>query len=264
MALPSTGQLTMNMITAEAGVTNLEANLDNYYLRKLARKLSGQIKYSDFYGKFRYSFPNGNFSEGTLPVPQPSEFSIPGWTVYNKRVRLSGLDSIRGRPTPNDPTTTEYGAVGDATTGEDVAYSAELTSDLPSSPTAGSRSMRLVNNGRSVSHAIIHGPYLSTADTVPLEAGDKVSFWWKAEGGSDAFDIFSYLLNSSNGSTILLLNATGNSSSAVTPWTKVQFTVTSAQAGNYYFIFISGAHDFTGGTALGASLYVTMVDVEKP
>jgi ubiquinol-cytochrome c reductase cytochrome b subunit len=43
--------------------------------------------------------------------------------------------------------------------------------------------MRLVSNGTSVSHGIVHGPYLVTSATVNLAANDQVSFWWKAEGG---------------------------------------------------------------------------------
>jgi hypothetical protein len=95
-------------------------------------------------------------------------------------------------------------------------------------------------------------------------AYDQVSFWWKAEGGSDAFDIFAYLLEANTGAVIPLINETGTSTGAATPWAKVALTINSSQAGLYYFVFISGSHDFTGGQALGASLFVTMVDVVKP
>jgi hypothetical protein len=123
----------------------------------------------------------------------------------------------------------------------------------------------LISNGSSVAYGIIHGPYATTNNTniVGLETGDIVSFWWKAQGGSDAYDIFAYLLDLTDGSTIELVNDTGNNDSASTSWTKVTKTITASEAGDYKFVFVSGTYDFTGGTVLGASLYITNVSVMK-
>ena len=260
MTIPASGSLSMTTITTEVGVPRT-TSMNDVSMRKLAGKASGPISFSNFRGKTRFTFVNGNFADGTFPTSQGTSFSIPGWTIFNQQVKLNGLSTIQNRPTPNDSTP---GTVGDSHDETGFSFSAELSSDLPASPTAGSRSVRLVSNGTSQSYGVVHGPYLVTTSTVSLNSGDKVSFWWKAEGGSDAYDIFAYLLNADNGSIIPLLNETGNSPSATTPWAKVELTIGQGQAGNYYFIFISGSFDYTGGQALGASLYVTMVDVIKP
>ena len=42
--------------------------------------------------------------------------------------------------------------------------------------------------------------------------GDAVAFNWKAANGADAFDVYAYLLNAADGSTIELLDETADGS----------------------------------------------------
>lgn len=263
MTLPATGPLSMTLIAAEADKpTTSPVNLGVKAIRNIARKFTAgsRISYSDLRGKSRFTFQNGNFTADAL-VDNGDTYTTPGWTVYKKQVRLNGLDTILGYPTPTDnllPNPTP----GDNVTGTGFTYTALLTVDLP--PGVGTaQSIRMISNGTSPSFGIVHGPYLVTNTEVELEEGDIISFWWKAEGGDDAFDIFSYLLNISNGSRIDLLNQTGEFTGASTPWAEVTKTITAAEVGNYKFVFVSGSYDFTGGTALGASLYVTVVQIKK-
>ena len=130
--------------------------------------------------------------------------------------------------------------------------------------TTSTRSLRMVSNGTTgKAWGVVRGPYAINNTTVALETGDTVSFWWKAEGGSDAYDIFAYLLNINTGDTILLLDETGSSTGAVTPWAQVTRVIESNQVGSYKFVFISGSFDYTGGRVLGASLYIDEVNVIK-
>lgn len=263
--LPSSGPMNMTLIGNEAGKPLSGLNVNMLDLRKIARKktLQSTISWSDFYGKYRYQFINGNFDQGTLDTTT-TPANILGWKIFLQRVRLNGLDNIESWPTPTD--STKPGPAPGDNNNFTGSYLAALTTDVPSGAPAGTRSMRLYHtNGSSVSYAIIHGPYLvcDVNNTVPLEAGDVIKFYWKAQGGGDAFDIYAYLLNVNTGAVIELANATGDSAGAVTPWTLVTRTITAAQTGTYKFVFVSGTYDFTGGTVLGASLYVTNVDVTK-
>lgn len=264
--LPSTGPMSMTLIANEAQKPLSARNVNDIDLRRIARKktLGSTISWSDFRGKYRYQFVNGNFEQGSLDTSTvPATF--PGWRVYLNQTKLNGVNSIEGWPTPVDSLLPSPTPGDDQIMDAGGTYTAELSTDIPMGAPAGTKSMRLISNGVSASYAIIHGPYLvsDVANTTSLEAGDLVRFYWKAEGSADAFDIYAYLLNVDTGTTIELANATGESTEATTPWTQVSKTISAAEAGTYKFVFVSGTYDYTGGTVLGASLYVTNVDVTK-
>jgi hypothetical protein len=144
-----------------------------------------------------------------------------------------------------------------------MKFTASLTSDVPPAGSS-KKSLRLVSDGLTTAAlAVVRGPYAVNNNAVDLDQGDIVEFWWKAQGGSDAFDIFAYLLNTANGQTITLLNATGNSTGATTKWAKESKTIVAGQEGTYKFVFVSGTFDYTGGKVLGASLYIDEVNVIK-
>ena len=105
---------------------------------------------------------------------------------------------------------------------------------------------------------VVHGPYLISDNSVSLTIGDDVEFDYRAFGGGDAFDVYAYLLETSTGNTIELLNRTGigNSDTGVI---NVSNRVTST--GDYKFVFVSGTFDETFGTVAGATLIVDNVDV---
>jgi hypothetical protein len=100
-------------------------------------------------------------------------------------------------------------------------------------------------------------------ESINLEVGDRVDFWWRASGSADAYDIYGYILNVDTGSNINLINATGQDTSNSTAWAQESRIIGAGQEGNYKFVFISGTYDFSGGTYLGASLYVTNINVTK-
>lgn len=213
-------------------------------------------------------FNNGNFESDAV-----GSTVITGWNTFNSAIRL-GVDRIGGYVTPTDrtyPNSVQAGCNTGAGTGCDglgtggfVAGSTlttKLVNDV-ASVADGSRSVEMFSNGSSPSFGIVRGPYIVSAGNVALAGDDQVSFKWKAMGGSDAFDVYGYLLDVNTGGTIELLNATGgtNGFGATAPWTAAAKLVpTGTPMTEYKFVFISGTWDQSGGRALGARLFIDSV-----
>jgi len=279
MTLPSSGPMTMTLIANEATLsTATKVNLGNRAVRNVARIFTNdtRIAYSNMYGKSRFTFQNGNFADGNLtPIAGGLALAIPGWIVYLKQIKLNGVDNILNFPSPADPTPFPPGSPGDNVPAypqpgyTNYEYTASVENNLPPGSEFPTRSLRLVGLGITDSFGIVHGPYAVSSVSIGLEEGDEVSFWWKAEGSIDAYDIYAYLINTTTGSTIEIANDTGVNSSSLTPWTKVTKIITNQQASpdwrvpDYKFVFVSGSYDFSGGQFTGASLYFTQITVKK-
>jgi flagellin-like hook-associated protein FlgL len=190
------------------------------------------------------AYTNGDFESGSV-----GDTSFAGWTVSNTRVTLDGGSQIGGWPTPNDSTKPNNSA-GDTVAMTGGSFSSQLVAS--SDATRGSKSLQLqsTNAGVATGFGILHGPYIISNNATPLKAGDSVSFDWKAEGGQDSYDVYAYLLNVNNGTTLKMLDSTGTTSNWATQ------TTTVSTDGNYKFVFVSGSYDQTGGRALGARLFV--------
>jgi flagellin len=210
------------------------------------------------------AFSNNDFSQTTPVSTSGTTVSIPGWTIELSQVALGPDDtagsggvtrSIGGFATPTDPTPNPANG-SKVSAGDDYAPSNAGTMSYEFAD----GSMRLVSSGMTSNAGgdVIHGPYIISDDDVALSVGDKVSFNWKAANGADAFDVYAYLLNTVNGSTIELLDETANGSTA---WASSETTVTAA--GDYKFVFVSGTFDYTFGRALGASLYIDDIAVDS-
>ncbi len=198
-------------------------------------------------------FTNGSFDNGVA-----GSSSIQGWTALNQRVRLDGTSAVAGWPTPTDPTTAPRGGIESAS--GSGAFNTELSTEASSGAGLSVRlssSLSGVTNNPSGVGGVLHGPVLSSDTSISLNQGDTISFDWKALGGSDAFDVYAYILDIQTGHTEELLNATGASAADVRQWATVLHTVTSA--GDYKFVFVSGSWDATGGQAAGAQLFIDNV-----
>lgn len=195
-------------------------------------------------------FPNGGFESGTT-----------GWTVINSRIQLNGGTTILGEVTPTDPTPRPYSSPGEATSISSESYNYNLdTTDIP--PTGGTQCLRLVNNGVVNSFGLLYGPAVYSINTVIAEAGDKISFWWRAIGSSDAYNIYAYLLDptkSGSNKYIQLIRATAAAGGTQTAWAEASVIIQPNQVGNYHFVFINGSYDASGGTVVGAELKIDMV-----
>lgn len=212
-------------------------------------------------------FPNSDFTDTNITWISATVFEINGWEFYLKQTKLNGRDSIAGKLTPTDPTGTGNSASVDTVTKKTTTtvwtFSYEFTSSLlPPGFAAPQKSVRLytANNVISPAYGILRGPYMVSKQAVLITAGSIVRFWYKGDGGEDAYDIFGYLLNTDTGSTVTLVNRSGTDATGETPWTEVAVKVVNT--GTYKFVFINGSWDFTGGTVTGASMYICGVRVQ--
>ena len=239
-------------------ITQIGANAEEYMDVDI-EKIEG-IRLGEYWN---IGFENNDFSETTPTSTSGTSVSIPGWTIELSQIALEPDDSsgsggvprtIGGFTTPTDPTPNPVNG-GQVSAGDDFAPSGAGSMSYEFAD----GSMRLVSSGMTSNAGgdVIHGPYIISDNSVSLSVGDTVTFNWKAANGADAFDVYAYLLNTADGSTIELLDETADGS---TEWAPANVTVTAA--GDYKFVFISGTFDYTFGQALGASLYIDDIDVE--
>ena len=211
--------------------------------------------------RFNYvrGFANFNFDSGLV-----GNTTIDGWAATNARVKLDGSSMLAGYPTLTDTTTANGGLEATALTSS--SYSVALSNDTPTGQGLSvklSSSLGGVVNTPAGIGGVVHGPALTSNSSVLLNAGDVISFDWKAAGGGDAYDVSAYLVDTQTGSTELLLDKTGGapgSPSFSSSWSTENHTVT--KSGNYRFAFVSGSWDATGGRAAGATLYIDNIDIQ--
>jgi flagellar hook-associated protein FlgK len=201
-------------------------------------------------------FVNADFSANSV-----GSSTIDGWSTVVRRVKLDGTDSLASFPTPIDSTTAPGGG-REAENLSGAIYSAVLSSSNSTISGSG-KSVELSSTIDNVIQTptgqggVVHGPALVSNSSVILQAGDTVSFDWKAQGGNDAYDVYAYLVDINTGTKIELLNQTGTNANTSTNWNRETHTL--AAAGNYKFVFVSGTWDATGGGLAGAKLYVDNV-----
>jgi hypothetical protein len=195
---------------------------------------------------FVSTFTNSSFESG-----------LTGWTTVNTRIDL-GVTSIAGFVTPNDATNPASAPNRDNNVPTTLGTLA--TASATGQATDGSYSARLSSTGMTTAQGfdVVHGPAIYS-DVFSASSGDAIYFDWRALAGSDAYDVFGYLLNTTTGATTEVLNATGTSSSGTTAWATASASIPTS--GNYRFVFVSGTYDFSGGRAAGASLYIDNVRV---
>ena len=206
-------------------------------------------------------FDNNDFSETGPVTTSGTTVSVPGWTIELSQVALGPDDSggaggisstIGGFATPTDPTPYPTSPSGQVSRGDDYPPTSGGTFNYGFVDGA----MRLFSNGLTVNGGdVTHGPYIISDSSVSLSAGDSVQFNWKAANGGDAYDVYAYLLETTTGATVELLDDTATNSD----WSPVDVTVSTA--GDYKFVFVSGTFDETFGTVSGASLYIDDVAV---
>jgi hypothetical protein len=212
---------------------------------------------------FAAAFENGSFNAGT-----DGSTTIPGWTSgggVTDRVRIDGTYQIAGQATPVDTTFGAANTTGDYTTGGSFSPVAKMVTDTSDPVTGGVNdlALELDTGGSSIGqpYGTIRGPYLYSNSTVALQAGDQLSFAWRALSGGDAYDAYGYLVNVNDGSTITLLDQTGTDGGQSTNWATVSRTIAAGEQGVYRFVFISGSYDASGGQYLGGKLMIDDINV---
>jgi len=208
-------------------------------------------------------FPNPGFEDGLI-----------SWQVLNTRVRLNGGTTILGYPTPTDPTpnpTNSFGEVSPGDIGEPDGfenYSFSIVNDAPPG-TGGTSALRLDSAaGMDRGGVLLYGPAVISENRVVAEVGDTVTFDWKALSGvdaavGDAYNVFAYMIDPSNGKTIILLDENATNLGFSTNWQLSSRTVQSGEEGEYHFVFICGSFDTTFGQVVGSSLLIDNVQLIK-
>ena len=217
---------------------------------------------------FSNAFENGDFQDGTN-----GSTVISGWTSVMQRLRM-GVDQIAGQLTPVDPTYPSPNLndvegdnggqpIYDNVTGGNFTQGAKLsnyagtdTNDLAIELNTGQDS---IDQG----YGVIRGPAVYSDGVVALQAGDKVSFDWKALSGGDAYDAYGYIIDVNTGDTITILNRTGTATSQETPWATEEVTIAAGQEGVYRFVFVAGSYDLSGGRLVGGKLMIDDVKVTQ-
>jgi flagellin len=210
--------------------------------------------------RFNYvrTFQNTNFDVGTA-----GSSVIAGWSVTNSRIRLDGSSILGGFGTVVDTTTANGGL--EATSLGSGSYATTLSTESSSGT---GLSVHLNSNLSGVVNTpagkggVVHGPAIVSNSSVTLGPGDRVSFDWKAVGGSDAYDVMAYLINVNDGNKEVMLNQTGTAPGTAgfqTNWANISYSIQNS--GTYRFAFVSGTWDATGGQAAGASLYVDNIQI---
>lgn len=214
---------------------------------------------------------NGDFSKGTE-----------GWTVSNNRVVLGALASktqgragisatgtkapytITGQDADGQPYTflsdVPYGTAGKGA-GTKFEGKETFTRGTFKHSTTG-QYLTLESNGTAPnsgsSYGSMFGPE-AVSDVFEARAGDTLAFDWSAQGGSDDYEIYGFLIKvNDNGTTTVakeLMYGRGKSQ----PWTTASGTI--PEDGRYQFRFVAGSYDQSGGYALGAKLLIDNVRV---
>ena len=202
------------------------------------------------------TFTNGDFSSSSVSV-NGNVASIDGWDIHLEQVKLGSLgatgpSTVAGYATPSDSTPNPtYGARisrGDQNAPNSASYNYSVNGST----------LQMYSSTRVYGGDVLHGPYVVSKEPVYVAAGSDLSFEWRAQGGSDAFDVYAYALNTDTGETINLLNQTGSGTND-SGWQTVNVEIPTT--GNYKFVFVSGTFDETFGTPAGASLYIDNVNV---
>lgn len=194
---------------------------------------------------FTSPFGNASFETGDLT----------GWTALNQVINL-GATSIDGYvPTDTSTYPSNTGSRQDdyapSTAG---SFSSTVQTSIHSD---GSYGLQLVSSGMRVAQGcdVVHGPAVHS-DTFHADAGDTISFDWRAYAGEDNYHVFGYIVDTSGNNQTELLDSTGGGTTA---WATKQTTIPAA--GDYRFVFVSGTHDASCGRAAGASLVIDNVRV---
>ena len=187
-----------------------------------------------------------------------------GWDIAQSQIELGSSGSVTAQiggfatPTDSEPA----GSVGDGNAGQIATSLGNSSIDWDYSATASSMTLS-TNEIKTASKGIVHGPAMISSDAISLNTGDVVSFDWEFTGvgsAGDYADVYAYLLNTTDGSTVELTDYTHNASGG-TGTISVSETLGAGIDGLYKFVFISGAYDNDGGTIVGSEVIVSNLSV---
>jgi hypothetical protein len=165
---------------------------------------------------------------------------------------------LAGFPTPVNPLPNPYGSPGDAVTVARLPNFRYTLDTVDRPPQGEVQSMHLYMGdqvtGQVNAGASMYGPAIYSNFFVSFTSGDTVSFDWKALPGSDAYNLFAYMVEKDTGAYVNLLRSAGVNSSSGTTWSTQTNTVPTT--GAYKFVFVAGSWDSTYGTIIGGQMLI--------
>lgn len=161
---------------------------------------------------FTNAFTNGDFSNGLAGWSVSAARVFLGYSLADGTLITEGTSTIGGFQAPIDYL---FGPNNIPTSG-----SGSSIYDRDRSPSSGTFSSSTADEKLKLSlsgancqsgggYCVVRGPSVISQSSVYLGLGDSVSFDWSAAHVSDSFDVFGYLLNTSNGKSIRLIDETG-------------------------------------------------------
>lgn len=201
-------------------------------------------------------FPNLGFEQGTT-----------GWTVAATRIRMSGQSQLAGFPTPVDPLPNPYGSPGDAISVSQSPSFTYFLDPVDKPPLGQVQSMHLLMGQPTFGiigppGGLLYGPAIYSNFFINFNAGDSCAFDWKAKPGSDAYNIYAYLVEQGTGNTTTLLRSAGANQFAGTTWQTTSVVVPAT--GAYKFVFVAGSWDSTYGTVIGGEMLIDNIRRIQP
>jgi outer membrane protein OmpA-like peptidoglycan-associated protein len=188
------------------------------------------------------------------------------WTFIETQINL-GVTELGGFTSSDTDNSyvTNVGTRGSPTNDNNVPVSATFNANIQTSvKSEGNRALRLRSNMTTLADCdVVHGP-AAVSSAFNLTAGDKLFFDWSAQGGSDWFDAYGYLVNQASAGTIgldprqiELLDEIGNTT--LRDWETKETTISTT--GTYRFVFVNGTFDQSCGRAAGGTLYIDNIRI---
>jgi hypothetical protein len=226
---------------------------------------------------FRWRWPGGE--PGLPDYPNPGfEDNFVGWTPVASRFTFNST-AIHGVTSPPNISPVPYG-VGDVYGGTfltpptagivthgSYGYITPLSVALGGYKCVSLKSSMVQSGG----YGSLYGPYFYSNNPVFLSAGDSIEFYWASLASNNISENDAPLARAygftKSGKYIWLLNFSHPPkpprSEYPVPWSKATYTLTAGQEGAYYFVFVCGSWDATGGTVVGSTLLVDSIVVKR-
>jgi flagellin len=199
-------------------------------------------------------FTNGSIL-GYANQTQPSG----GWSIAQSKSLLNGVDTVslnnRGVSTPV-PTPNLGAGESDVTSG--TFRSAMVNGSTGNFAADGSIALISENLQLSNPGGVVRGPTMVSSARMSLDAGDTVSFQYKATAGSDTYALYAYLVDPDRPNEhIVVADTRGNSpTSSLTSFQTASKTLDPNQSGSYYLVVVGGSFDSNGDGQAGATVEV--------